>query len=277
MSMQVVLAPLFGSDLDRAGLDAAARVAGRFAGHLRGLFVRVPPGDVVPYVGEQVSPDLIERLQRSAEAEQARLEQQARSQFETVTSGQGGGGSTSEWLEIEGEVAETVVRYGRLADLIVFAQGDDPDRRRRTSVIETVLLESGRPLLLVPAGWTEQVGHTVAIAWNGRSEAARAVHAALPILEAAARVHILTAVTHRTAFERSLELQGYLERHGISAERQKLGVGQVGENLARQAVALGCDLLVMGGYGRSRLTELVLGGVTRHIMTHLDRPVLLAH
>lgn len=280
MSIRVVLAPLFGSDADRAGLDAACKIARRFESHLSALFVRNDPGDMVPYLGEGVSPGIIDELMRAARAELDRQAGVARQQFDAACRDAGlEAARTTGWLEAEGRRAEVVARFGRVADVIVLAGSDPDEDGRRRAAMEAALLETGRPLLLVPPKWTDAIADNVAIAWNGRAEAARAVALALPLLEAAQRVHIMTAETPRTSFDTSRDLATYLERHGLACERHLVTVtGEpVGKALMRQAADLAADLVVMGGYGRSRLAEFVLGGVTRHVITNLERPVLLAH
>ena len=124
----------------------------------------------------------------------------------------------------------------------------------------------------------QTIGERVAIAWNDSAEAARALAFALPFVEAASVVHVLTAETWRTQFEATEDLADYLEWRGIMCERRAIEAeDDVGAALLQAASAAGADLLVMGGYGRSRLRELVLGGVTRHVLTHAQLPVLLAH
>ena len=279
MRLRVVLAPLFGSDADRAGLEVAVQIADRFMGHLIGLYVRPDPSDIVPVIGEGISPAIIDQLTHAAQAEVDRRASLAKQQFEAACGGAGTAATTgTEWLDIGGSRAPVVARFGRVADLVVLT-GDDADDGERRRVIEAALLDTGRPLLLVPAGWTGDLGRTVAIAWNGRAEAARAVALAMPLLATAQKLCILTAGTGRTAFEASADLATYLGRHGLACERHRVtfATEPVGEALLRHARGLDADLLVMGGYGRSRLAELVLGGVTRHLLTHLERPLLLAH
>jgi nucleotide-binding universal stress UspA family protein len=279
MTLRVVLAPLFGSAADRAGLAAARQITRRFDGHLTALFVRSDPADLVPIIGEGISPAIIDELTQAAQTETDRRAALARQQFEALSRSDDGAGAVgTEWLEQGGSRAAVVARFGRVADLTVLA-GGDADNGERRMVIEAALMDTGRPLLLIPAGWTGEVGHTVAIAWNGRAEAARAVAYALPLLQTAQKLHVLTAETARTSFDASADLATYLGRHGLACERHRVIVATqpVGEALLRAARGLDADLLVMGGYGRSRLAELVLGGVTRHLLAHLERPLLLAH
>jgi len=278
MTLRVVLAPLFGSDADRAGLEAALQIARRFDGHLTGLFIRPDPADVVPIIGEGISPAIIDELTQAAQSEADRRAAVARQQFEALASADAGAAVGTEWLDQSGSRTAVVARFGRVADLTVLA-GDDGENGERRMVIETAFLDTGRPLLLVPAGWSGEIGRTVAIAWHGRAEAARAVAFAMPLLKIAQKLHVLTAETARTTFDASADLATYLGRHGLACERHRvtLGTEPVGEALLRHARGLDADLLVMGGYGRSRLAELVLGGVTRHLLAHLERPLLLAH
>ena len=277
MTLRVVLAPLFGSDADRAGLEAARRIARRFDGHLTGLFVRPDPADIVPIIGEGISPAIIDELTQAAQTESDRRAALARQQFE-AGGGDGDGAVGTDWLEQGGSRAAVVARFGRVADLTVLTGGDAENGERRM-VIEAALMDTGRPVLLVPAGWSGEIGRIVAIAWHGRAEAARAVAYAMPLLHAAQKLHVLTAETARTSFDASADLATYLGRHGLACERHRVTVATqaVGEALLRDARGLDADLVVMGGYGRSRLAELMLGGVTRHLLGHLERPLLLAH
>ena len=277
MTLRVVLAPLAGSDADRAGLEVAWQIARRFAGHLTALFVRSDPGDFVPIIGEGVSPAIVDELTAAAQAELDRRAAVARQQLDAV-SGADAASVGTEWLELGGSRIQLVTRFGRVADLIVLSGQAEDDAERRM-VIEAALLDTGRPVLLVPPGWSGGVGRRVAIAWNGRAEAARAVALAQPLLDHAQQLHVLTAETARTTFEAGADLAIYLERHGLACERHRVAMASetVGEVLLHKAAALDADLLVMGGYGRSRLAELILGGVTRHMLGHLERPLLLAH
>jgi nucleotide-binding universal stress UspA family protein len=134
--------------------------------------------------------------------------------------------------------------------------------------------------LIVPPAGVPALGRTIAIAWNGGTEAARAVGWALPFLDSAGAVHCLTAATRRTSAETAADLVDYLGWRGITCARH-VGAAREGEAigaaLLRIAGEIGADLLVMGGYGRTRLSELVLGGVTRHVLAETELPLLISH
>ena len=172
-----------------------------------------------------------------------------------------------------------------LADLIAVAQ---PDRARNLGLnsLEAALLETGKQVLLCPpqeSGSVETVGAHIAIAWNGSAEAARAVTIGLPLLAAAERVTVIALSDgSRTPAADPVgpeALQSYLASHGIEAgiEAEKSKATAVGGALLKIAHGCGADLLLMGAYGQSRRRELVLGGVTQHVLEHADLPVLLTH
>jgi nucleotide-binding universal stress UspA family protein len=286
MSTSIILTPMFGDDADEAAAQAAFAVARRFDAHVAGLFVRIDPLDTVPIVGEGISPAVIEDLTNAANEEMDRRATAAKDHFEQARSTAGvalaeappaPGGNSARWAEVTGRRDEVIPRKARVSDLIVF--GAQPaDSPELGGSIETTLVSCGRPVLLAPGG-VHTIGDRIAIAWNDSAEAARALASALPLIETAQAVHILAADTWRTRFEATEELAEYLAWRGIGCERQAVDVGEeeVGEALMQAAIAGGADLLVMGGYGRSRLRELVLGGVTRHVLTNTQLPVLFAH
>jgi nucleotide-binding universal stress UspA family protein len=286
MGIRIILTTLFGDQADAAAAQAAFAVTRRFDAHVEGLFARIDPLDAIPVVGEGVSPAVIDDLTRATEAEMDRRASAAKAHFEAARMAAGAalaerppapGGASARWREITGRREEVIPRQARASDLVVFGAqpADSPDL---AGAIETTLVAAGRPLLLAPAA-VPTLGERVAIAWNDSAEAARALAAAMPFVETAGAVHVLTAETRRTPFSVTEPLADYLAWRGIACERRPVVVEDepVGAALLRAAGEAGADLLIMGGYGRSRLRELVLGGVTRHVLTHAQMPVLLAH
>jgi nucleotide-binding universal stress UspA family protein len=288
MSIRIILTPVFGGAADAGALAAGLDVARRFQAHLSALFVRIDPIDTIPIVGEGVSPAVIDQLTEAAAAEMDRQGAAARATFEAASGAAGipiaerapgPRGSSAAWREEIGRRDEVLPRRARVSDLVVFGRAKDDAAPDRAAVIEATLFGAGRPLLVVPSEPPAAIGERVAIAWNDGAEAARAVAGALPFLDSAKAVHVLTAGTRRTAPEVGQDLVGYLQWRGIAAECQQVSStdGPVAEALLQAAAGLRADLLVMGGYGRTRLSELVLGGVTRHVLSHPTMPVLMAH
>lgn len=177
-----------------------------------------------------------------------------------------------------------VVQASHYADLLVLGQRD-PEDALTTDVprdfVESVVMESGKPALVIPhAGRFDSVGRNVLIAWRPTRECARAVEAAVPLLQRAGRVHAVSwGEDSFGPAETTFGLVRALRWHGIecTAHRYPEESGKPGEQLLSTAAAQGSDLLVMGAYGHHRLRELLLGGTTRTILRSMTLPVLLAH
>lgn len=190
-----------------------------------------------------------------------------------------------EWRKAELDALGEGLQASREAGLIVAGQYDianieGPIARQ---ILEALILESGRPVLVVPqTGQFQTAGARVIIAWNGSREAARALHDALPWI-AGASACIVCARTDkdpRPDATRVVHATRVLERHGVSVEVQTCVSGSdvsVGELLLSRAADFGADLIVMGAYGHGRMRELVLGGVTRALLSSMTVPVLFSH
>lgn len=191
-----------------------------------------------------------------------------------------------EWRAAEQDVLSTVLRESREAALVVAGQYDANGEEGPVAeqILEALLLESGRPVLVVPCdGQFPAVGARVMLAWNGSREAARALHDALPLI-GGAKARILCA--HTAAKESRPDATPVahavrvLERHGVTVEVEHGPGGAdltIGELLLSRAADFDADLIVMGAYGHGRMRELVLGGVTRTLLSSMTVPVLFSH
>jgi nucleotide-binding universal stress UspA family protein len=285
--MRVIVVPLIGDADDAAGLAAAYAVAGPFRAHIDGMFMRPDPVEAIINLEGEATPELLGNVTRASKATwdaRARLARQAFDQARTTADAAladqptGTDSVTAEWREITGSPEAVLPVEGRLADLIVFGGVHPKGGAHRRRMFEMALLHAARPLLLVPEEVPASIGTTIALAWNGSEEAMRAVTGALPLLHNAEQVHVLTAASPRTEVERADGLVRYFGWHGLPCERHAMyPTNQVGAALLAKARELRADLLVMGGYGRSRVSEMVFGGVTRTVLGQYDLPVLLAH
>jgi nucleotide-binding universal stress UspA family protein len=190
---------------------------------------------------------------------------------------------SQEWFCVRGNEQGLVVLEARTHDLLVIGQAN-PDTGalwpQAHHLLESALIKSGHPLIAVPyRGSFSSVGEETLVAWNGAREAARAVEDAMPILEKARSVTLLT-VDLRSGDALSVDhLVALLERHGVTIGVQGArSLGRpVGEVLLSKACELHCDLLVMGGYGHSPIREHLFGGATYFVLQHMNIPVLLSH
>lgn len=180
---------------------------------------------------------------------------------------------------------EVAALHGRHADLCVIGgASDDAGHTRFEACFLALLTQTGRPLLMVPAGARLRAPpRRVVLAWQPRRETARALHDALPLLATGARVDVLMVVPVpgelRYGEQPGADIARHLARHGVEA--RVVSLPREGHDVASVLTGYvqreGADLLVMGGYGHSRWREWVLGGTTRDVLRMSTAPVLFAH
>jgi nucleotide-binding universal stress UspA family protein len=180
------------------------------------------------------------------------------------------------------DMAAQLAHRARLSDLTVVPV--KPHDAQLESIIERLIFESGRPILLCPEELAARLAPTfdnIAIAWDHSAPAARAIADSLPLLQAAASVRIFTVTDAATAAElgSGAALAGHLALHGVAAnfETVKRGGSSVGRVLGTLARAHTIDLLVMGAYRHSRLNEWVWGGASNTVIGEPPCWVMMSH
>ena len=286
MSIRTMLVPLDGSEAAGSALKLAFIAAHDLQAHVDVLHVSADPREAVPLLGEGMSGAMIEEMIEMAEASAKEKTATARTMFDTAVSKQGipvvagpqvKDGVSAAWIEDKGREEEVSVWRGRLSDLIVIGRPTGGADASKTMTLKAALTETGRPVLVAPPVVPETLGRKVAVSWNGSREAARAVASALPLIERSGSVVILTADTDRTSVSMAPELAAYLAWHGITAEPRTFspeGRG-VGEALLKECAEANADLLVLGAYTRSRMRQLLMGGVTTHVLAAAEVPLLM--
>jgi len=291
-----ILVAVTGDPTDATTLATAVAIARPFGAHLDVLHVRVDPinaGVALATGGGNgaITAGLIEQLEADAQQREAR----AKAGFEqfcaetgltvpgapaeqptSPSAGPSAAGPSAEWHVETGREPDWVAAYGRASDLVVASRSAEEPLGRST--LEAVLLETGRPLLIPGPAAMPAAIERVAIAWKPAPQAARAVALAMPFLQRATEVVIATV--EETAEERDEidRLSRYLGWHGrnVTIARMRPGPDGAAETLL-SAIVGRADLLVMGGYGHSRLREWVFGGFTQHVLADAPLPVLMAH
>jgi nucleotide-binding universal stress UspA family protein len=180
---------------------------------------------------------------------------------------------------------EAVLMSARHADITIFTRLDvDDDRHFRRDLIETVMFQSGRPVLIAPPDWKRKIDFkNVVVAWNASRESARAVGDAAPILEAADSVTIVTVdqtpSTLGPGEAPGADIAAHLAHRGVKVEVRNVdGMGRSeADCLLDVARAVDADLIVLGAYGHSRMREFVFGGVTKSLLETSDRPLFMSH
>jgi nucleotide-binding universal stress UspA family protein len=286
MSIRKLLLPLTGTAAGEAALVTALDIARRWDAHLLALHVRVDSRDVAPLAGEGLSGAMIEEMMTATEAESLARATAVRKMFEAtvaargVTIGEprtGEHGATASFATITGREDDLVAQQARLADLTVVPHPEAADDVSSSEALHAVLFDSGRPVLIAPQQARERLGKRICLAWNGTAESASAVFAALPWLQRAEAVRILAADEYQRRGPAAPDLAAYLALHDVAAEVATFRPidREVGAGLLKAAGEFGADVLAMGAYSHSRLRQLLLGGVTRHVLEHASLPVLM--
>lgn len=190
------------------------------------------------------------------------------------------------WQQYIGTPLPTACLLARGHDLTIVGQYNPQQGGDRLppGFPEALVLAAGRPVLVIPYNCTlPTIGSRVMLAWDGGRESARAIADALPILRHAQKV-TLSTIVHKPAKQEktpspSADISLYLQRQGIAVEvRQETALNiSEGEAILSLAADLQADLIVMGLYGHSRLRELIVGGVSRTILSAMTAPVLMSH
>jgi nucleotide-binding universal stress UspA family protein len=284
--LRTILILVRGDGKGEGVLDHALALGRRFNAHLEVVHCRQRPQDMLPFAGNVPSP-LRQQVLASATSLADEEERRVKAMFENYCRraelvvverprDAPRDRPSASWSETVGTQADVVAIRGRLADVIAVAQ---PDHRLGIgfNTFEAALLETGRLVLLCPPLPVTDIGRHVAVAWSGTVEAASAVAAAMPILVAADRVTVLSALTGAAIDLGPEALGDHLASHGVAAEIGTFDARPtaVAQGLLAAARDAGADLLLMGAYGHSRRRELVMGGVTKYITDHADLPVLL--
>ncbi len=187
-------------------------------------------------------------------------------------------GVTASWTEMEGDPLSDYARRATAFDLSVLAAGGDDSTPMEESIAESLLFQSGRPVLLCPAAGLAAAPEKIVVAWNGSEEAARAVGATLEFLKEAEDVTVVSVRKTDAPFINTDEITANLRLHGVNAARTKIEVAgeeSVNARLDEEIRKEKPDLLVMGAYSHSRWRQAVLGGFTRHMIHEAKLPVLM--
>jgi nucleotide-binding universal stress UspA family protein len=186
--------------------------------------------------------------------------------------------ATVDFAAVIGREPDVVVAHqARLADLIVVPHPAGDKEVSSSDALHAVLFDSAKPVLIASRTAPSTIGHHICIGWNGTAESASAVMTALPWLQRAQSIRILWSEDYQRRGPLAPDLEQYLAAHHLTADRTAFQSikNVVGAGLLAAANEFGCDLLVMGAYSHSRLRQLILGGVTRHVLEHATVPLMM--
>jgi len=265
-----------------ARLQAAARLAEQHAATATALFAVMPSLLMYPFT-IAYTPEAVP-LMREFEADRcnraSKLFDQARAEVGAAAA------SKLLWAETTEEPVRAFTRRAFCTDLLVLGQPDPAAGSASTAAdvpadfVASVLIGSGKPALVLPyVAAPEVIGSVALVAWKASRESARALAAALPLLQRAGQVHVAMWDDDSEGADSGPGLEAWLASHAVQATLHRNGkaTADIGQYLLSMAPDLGADLLVMGCYGHSRSREWVLGGATRSVLASMTLPVLMSH
>ena len=285
--MKSILVPVEHSASLGAQLEVAALAATQFAAHIAGVAPRSDFSNYLIGAGAGVGatiPVALEDLQR----EEAERIEQARSAFgqfvrerkiawdDAATPQRH---PTATWIEEINSGDAAVAQLARLYDISVLARPTPDSPVARRQLLEAVLFESGRPILISPPEAPQSLGKRVMIAWNGSTETTRAISLAMAFLAKAERVLVLAVEGGMVDGPGAEDVRRMLVRSGVAAEAKtvKPEGRSTGQAILAEAQRENIDLVIKGAYTHSRLRQMIFGGATTHIINETTLPVFMAH
>lgn len=292
MAIKIVLVPVDGSPESLETLNSAFNIANRFGAHVRALHVVHSSFKAIAHMTDRLPAGFKDDVEARAKQDAREHADAAQAQFKayceehsaTISSDPTVEGPTAEWVEEEGEVADVLLKWGRLSDVIVVSRPHkegkkELHRNRSGENLEAIMLGTGRPMFVIPpaaeAGPRKPAKH-VAIGWNGSQESARALSLAMPWLPMMDSVTVLVSEKRRASAD---EVIDYLSWHGVSGKVMTLdGKGKnTADAILKSCKEVNADILVVGGFSHSRARELLFGGVTSHLLAHANIATLMVH
>jgi nucleotide-binding universal stress UspA family protein len=285
--MKSILVPVEHSASLDAQLETAALVAEQFAAHIAGAAPRSDFSNYLIGAGAGVGatiPVALEDLQR----EEAERIERAHGAFQQFVQGRGIAWGepatpqtrpTATWIEIVNSGDSAVAQLARLYDISVLARPTPDSPVARRQLLEAVLFESGRPILISPPTAPQTVGRRVMVAWNGSTEPTRAISLAMDFLAKAEQVLVLAVEGGMVEGPSADDVRRMLLRSGVAAEARtvKPQGRTTGQAILAEAEREASDLVIKGAYTHSRLRQMIFGGATTHIINETVVPVFMAH
>jgi len=258
--------------------DYAISLAGAFNAHLTGMAFADGTNNLVSLMAELSSARIADLLATEQEV--------ARNAIERYDAAVKGRLSSVEHRLVMQSFVGAPAAFSAMArryDLSVIMQSGNEKWFNNDKIIEATLFDSGRPVIVVPYILTEEFTLSrIVCCWDGSRAAARAINDALPLLKKSKAVELLIAANGKTAEEqvnRGVEISSHLNRHGVRVEVEIVQAEDIDVTnaiLSRVADS-SASMIVMGGYGHSRLREFILGGATRGVLATMTVPVFISH
>ena len=263
------MVPLAGRPEDRGLLAAGATLAAPFGAEVAAVFAPADIADLVPWMSDGLIGGVEVGAIEAVKAAGVEGEKVARGHFDACPA------ANKTFIPLISPVAAKLDVEARLSDVVVLDQASACGKTRLGQTFQDLLASEQRPIVVTKGALPATT--TVLVAWNGGKEASRAARTALPLLQKAARVVVITAAEARTRDVDPQRMADFLSARGAHAEARRCEKGEAAEVILTQAADIGADLIVSGAFGHTRLREYVLGGATRGLLNATGPALFLSH
>lgn len=288
MGYRSILVPLEESNSLDSVLTLTLMIARQFQSHIEGFCIRPSLAGAIA-VGFEGGVAALAGTEEQFEIEQGTRSERLKEQFDKFIKENNLKNSqpnennelTVSWNENEASGIGLFGQRGRVFDLIVVGRPTPGALTPAMNTLETVLFESGRPVLIAPPTITPKIINHIAIAWNGSTETARTIAFAMPLIKNAKHISILNIEGAMVPGPTAVEVANSLTRQDITVDiinrEGKRSPSDAGALMLNETENIGANLLIKGGYTQSRLRQMIFGGATNHILNEAKMPVLMAH
>jgi nucleotide-binding universal stress UspA family protein len=289
MGIQAILVPIDGSKESFAALGRVFIIAERFGAHIKALHIMTRASDVSSAGFYNLPVNLRKSAEDNADIGATERAAELQQQFEALCADRNvpisnqptsKGGATAAWHQEFGDVDELLIRHGRASDVIVVTKPRVREGTVRRSPlgesIEAILLKTGRPVLITPPECVAKRYERGAIGWNDSIECTRALAMTMPWLVEMKEITLLVSQERMASANVLCE---YLAWHDVKTKIALLdGRGkQAGESMLRACSKVGAEFLVVGGFSRSRASQLLFGGATDYLLKHANIVTVMVH
>lgn len=264
------MAPVSGAKGDLAVLEAAAVLAAPFGAEVAAVYAPADVADLMPWMGEGfmggVQVAAVESLKEAAEEGR----KTAKAAFAAVAY------ANKTFIALESPVWSALSMHSRLSDVVVFDSDAARGRGPLAQAFQQMIAAEQRPVVVARPGL--KADGVAAVAWDGGKEASRAMRTALPLLQRAAKVQVLSCCASSPREFDPGAVQAFLAARGVPSEITLIdAAGEVGPKLLKAATEIGASLFVAGAYGHPRLQEFIFGGATRAFLNTEGPSLFLSH
>ena len=287
MAFSSILVPLEESEILDSVLGTALVFARRYDSYIEGLCIRPSLAGAVA-VGFEGGAAALSGTEEQFEQEQQLRTERLRTEFQNFIEANSIPLAEdnytklcARWVEDEASGIGIFGQRARVFDLTVVGRPMPGAMTPAMNTLETVLFESGRPVLIAPPSTPTDIGRHIVIAWNGGTETARAIAFAKPGLREADRITVLAVEGGMVPGPSAESIQVNLARDDVEVDVRSVpgrrSAAEAGNIILSETMEVGGDLLIKGGYTQSRLRQMIFGGATSQILANAEVPVLMAH